>query len=374
MKIVIDARHSGPSATGIGRYTAHLLEELQKCDTKNEYVVFFQRSGGAHFKLLAPNFRKRIVDAPIYSVKEQILVPKALWEEKPDLVHFPHLNVPVFYFGKFVVTIHDLIISEFGGTNATTLPLPLYWIKRLGYHLALGKAVYASQRVFVPSEFVKEKILEHFKIPAEKIVVTYEAGTLSRVVGRSRGERRVENVASRFKLARPFFLYVGNVYPHKNMIRLLDAVGMVGANLVVVSPRNFFLERLEREVVRRGLGRYVRILGFVSDTDLIDLYREAEALVFPSLSEGFGLPAIEAMALGCPVVLAKASSLPEVGGRAALYFDPLDPSSIAAALKEVLGNEALRRRLSEKGKRRAKKFSWEKMAKETLAVYEEAFG
>ncbi len=372
MKIVIDARHFGPAATGIGRYTGHLLNELQRLDRKDEYVILLQKDGFNSFTPTAPNFRKKLVDAPIYSLKEQLLVLKALWEEKPDLVHIPHFNVPVLYFGKFIVTIHDLIVSEFGGTGATTLPKPLYWLKRLGYNLALRKAIHASEKILVPSKYVKEKILQYFDVPKEKIVVTYEAGELSLSPARTEEERRLENAVSRFKLSKPYFLYVGNVYPHKNVSRLIDAVGKVGASLVIVSPRNVFLERLGREVIWKGLGKYVRILGFLSDLDLIDLYREAEALVFPSLSEGFGLPAVEAMSLGCPVVLAKATSLPEVAADAALYFDPLNPDDIAGKLKQVLGSETLRKKLVERGLKRAKKFSWESMAKETLATYQEA--
>lgn len=369
LKIVIDARHFGPSATGIGRYTAHLLGELQKLDKKNDYVIFFQKSNIDLFKPTSPNFSKKLVDAPIYSVREQVLVPKALAEEKPDLVHFPHFNVPVFYFGKFVVTIHDLIVSEFGGTKVTTLPLPLYWVKRLGYHLALRKAILSSQKILVPSEFVKNKILTQFKVPEEKIIVTYEAGEISKIAVRTEEERRVEDVVQRFKLAKPFFLYVGNVYPHKNLSRLLDAIGLAKANLVIVSPRSFFLERLEKEIVQKGLGKYVRLLGFVSDVDLVDLYKEAEALVHPSLSEGFGLPPIEAMALGCPVVLARVSSLPEIGGKAALYFDPYDPKDMAGKLRKILEDKNLKKDLRERGLKRAKKFSWKKMAEQTLEVY-----
>lgn len=378
IKIVIDARHFGPSATGIGRYTAHLLGELQKLDgstgspqgSKNEYVIFLQKSNIDLFRPTSPNFSKKLVDAPIYSVKEQLLVPKALAEENPDLAHFPHFNVPVSYFGKFVVTIHDLIVSELGGNKATTLPLPLYWIKRLGYNLALRKAIFSSQKILVPSKFVKGKILARFKIPEEKIVVTYEAGKVSESAGRTAEERKVEDVVQRFRLTKPFFLYVGNVYPHKNVSRLLGAVGLVKANLVIVSPRNFFLERLEKEIVQKRLGKYVRLLGLVSDVDLVDLYKEAEALVHPSLSEGFGLPPVEAMALGCPAVLADASSLPEIGGEAALYFDPYDPKDMAEKMARVLGSKAVRQKLIRKGLARAKKFSWEKMARETLRVYE----
>jgi len=398
-RIVYDARHFGPGATGIGRYSQHLLEELQGLDKKNEYFIFLQKKNFDLFSPQASNFKKVLVDAPIYSFKEQLFVLLKLLKIRPDLVHFPHFNFPILYPGKFVVTIHDLIVSDFGGakaseqsrasfggTGVTTRPKPLYWIKRLGYHLVINQAVKRARRILTPSNYVRGRIIGEFKVPREKVVVTWEAADLLPSKARSAEEAGVENVLGRLGLEKPFFLYVGNVYPHKNVSRLIEAIvilntrrlanrvqyGRGGVGLVVVGAKDVFKKRLEREIAEKGALKYVTLTDYVTDADLIDLYRQAEAYVHPSLSEGFGLPPVEAMSLGTPVVEARASALPEVGGDAAIYFDPFDPEDIADKLGEILGNEALRQKLAKKGRARAEKFSWRRMAEQTLKAYESA--
>lgn len=370
MRIVYDARHFGPGATGIGRYSHFLLTELQKLDDKNEYFVLLQKKNFDSFALTAPNFQKILVDIPIYGAREQLLLPSKILSLKPDLVHFPHFNVPVFYPGRFIVTIHDLIVSEFGGRRATTHPLPLYLIKRLGYHLTITSAVKRAAKIITPSNYVKNRMVAAFGVPGEKVAVTYEAAALPSTQARTRKEAEVENVLGRLRIQKPYLLYVGLVSPHKNVSRLLEAIAVTKTHLVIVSPRTVFIERLKDEIAQKGVGKYVQLVGYVSDPDLIDLYRQAYALVFPSLSEGFGLPAVEAMSFGCPVLCSNVSSLPEVAGEAALFFDPYDPRDIAEKITQILKDKKLRAGLVKKGLAQAKKYSWETMAKQTLRVYE----
>ena len=384
MRIGIDARFFGPEGTGIGRYTQKLIENLEKIDpstgsgqAKNEYVIFLRKE---NFNLYHPantNFHKDLADIPWYGVKEQILLPTIFGKEKLDLLHVPHFNVPIFYRGKFVITIHDLIKNEWGGTEATTRGPLEYRVKRLGYNFVIRCAVHRARAIITPSNYVKDRLMELFKVNPAKIIVTYEAGAISRG-GRTAAERKVEDVLGRLRVTKPYFLYVGNVYPYKNVGRLLEAVKILNeklnkrVQLVLVGARDVFRERLKREIVEKDALKHVVLTGYISDPDLVDLYQGAEAYVQPSLSEGFGLTSVEAMSLGTPVVEAKASCLPEIAGDAALFFDPYDPKDMAEKLRRILGDEGLRQKLAKRGLARAKRYSWETMARQTLSVYEDA--
>jgi hypothetical protein len=173
MKILIDARLYGPSDTGIGRYTQKLVENLIKIDTKNNYLILLRKD---NYELLnfPKNWTKILTDIKHYSFEEQIKLPIILYNLKPDLVHFPHINVPILYFGKFVVTIHDMIMHKFKSGTATTRKFPVYQIWRLGYHIAFLKAVYGSKKIIVPATEVKKEIINFYKINPKKVEVTYE--------------------------------------------------------------------------------------------------------------------------------------------------------------------------------------------------------
>lgn len=173
MKIGIDARLL--SQTGVGRYTQELVANLVKIDKENQYLLFLRKKEYGNFKLPGPNFEKRLADIRWHSLKEQILMPFILWREHLDLVHFPYFSVPIFYPGKFVVTIHDLILDHFETGQATTLPWFLYKIKRLGYKLVIWVALHRAVKIITVSEATKNKIVEHYKINPGKVVVTYEA-------------------------------------------------------------------------------------------------------------------------------------------------------------------------------------------------------
>ena len=376
MRIGIDARSFGTGmATGIGRYVQELIQNLEKLDRKNQYVIFLRKENFNLYQPRSKNFSKVLADVPWYGVKEQVLLPAIFSSQGLDLMHFPNLNVPLLYSGKFVVTIHDSILLNLSGRDASTLPLPVYLIKKLGLRLSFWKAATKSSAILTPSKFVKDDLSKSFKLNPEKFFVTYESGNLAGK-GRTDEERKIENVLERYKVTPPFFTYIGNLYPHKNISRLLDAIKILNedlrrdAQLVLVGKHDAFAARLAGEIIRKGVLKYVLMAGYMPDADYADLLKESAAYVHPSLSEGFGLGSVEAMSLGVPVVQSNASCLPEICGDAALYFDPYDPKDMAAKLAKILGNERLRKQLSKKGLARAKRFSWEKMAKETLKVYE----
>lgn len=173
MKIVIDARLFGPKNTGNGRYTEELIKNLSQIDVNNQYYILLRKDVFNNLKL-PNNFNKILADFKHYSFDEQFKLPFLLYNLKPNLVHFPHFNVPLFYFGKFVVTIHDLIMHKFVDGSATTRKFPIYQIWRLGYHLSFLKAVYGASKIIVPSKTVKKEVLDYYKIDKEKVEVTYE--------------------------------------------------------------------------------------------------------------------------------------------------------------------------------------------------------
>ncbi|NIO20336.1 MAG: glycosyltransferase, partial [Candidatus Aenigmarchaeota archaeon] len=193
MRIGIDARFLGPAGTGIGRYTQRLLENLEQIDKENEYSVFLRRENFNLYKTANRNFRKVLADIPWYGIREQTTLPGIFKREELDLLHALHFNVPILYRGKFVVTIHDLIKTDWGGRGATTKSPLEYQVKRLGYHLVIRSAVGRAKKILTPSNYVKNRVVEVFGVDPGKVVVTYEAGTLLGK-GRTAVERKVEDV------------------------------------------------------------------------------------------------------------------------------------------------------------------------------------
>ena len=375
MRIGIDARIWGSPSRGVGRYIQNLVENLEKIDRKNQYFIFLREHGFNSYQPENKNFHKVLADVTWYGAKEQVMMPGIFSASNLDLLHVPHFNVPFLYQGKMVVTIHDLTMLKFGGRETSTLPAPIFLIKRAGLRFILQDAAQRAAAVITFSQFVKDDIVKTFGIPAKKISVTYEAGILAGK-GRADRERKVEDVLGKYRITKPYFLYVGAFYPHKNVDRLVEAVKILNekmkkpSQLILAGRKDAFLERVVRKALEVGALKYISLTDHVTDADLIDLYREAEAYVQPSLSEGFGLQTVEAMALGVLVVQSNTSCLPEIGGEAALYFDPDDSRDIADKLAKLLGNKKFRQGLVKKGLARAKDFSWEKMARETLKVYE----
>lgn len=373
MKIVIDARFLGPEGTGVGTYVENLVENLSQIDSKNEYIILLKKSNFHLFNPKGDNFKKIEVNAHWYSVKEQVLIPLAIFREKPDLVHFPHFNVPLAWRGKFVVTVHDLTISEYGRTISTSKFYPAYLAKRFFYNLTLRKALFSSQKILVPSNLVKKDLIKNFKLLKNKVAVTYEAADEFFIkYGKktiSEGEER--KVMATYGVKKPFILTVGIPFPQKNIVKVLEALTTLPKelSLVHVSARNKFSENLMETSSRFKVDKRFVQTGRVTNEDLSILYKGAEALVFPSLSEGFGLPGLEAMASGCPVIVSDIEVFKEVYGDAALYFNPKNNLDLANKIESIIQNDELKDEQIKKGLKQVKKYSWEKLAKETLKIY-----
>jgi glycosyltransferase involved in cell wall biosynthesis len=366
VKIGIDARND---QTGVGRYTFSLIRELAKLDRENEYVLFLRRERCAELELPGPNFRAVEAEIPWFTLREQVRLPRLISRERLDLVHYPHVTVPLLSTTPFVVTIHDLnyldapAISE-GEPGRSRVRLAAL---RAGYRIELLK-VRRARRLIAVSEHTRDTLLQALDVEPARIVVTYEAADPPGAVEPDAA------VLERHGLDEPFLLYVGSAYPYKNLGRLIEAFARVDGThrLVLAGDHEQFAATLKERAAALGLGARVVFPGPVSDAELAALYGGALAYAFVSLGEGFGLPGLEAMAAGVPVVAARARSLPEIYGDAARYCDPLDVDSIASALSEVADDDLLRARLVALGRQRAAEFSWTRTAEQTLAVYREA--
>jgi len=365
--IVFDARMYGLKHAGIGRYVKNLLLAFKGLEKEFSFKLLVREEDlGEIKKDLGDFYQYYPLKSPHYSLSEQREVSKVLKKLKPDLVHFPHFNVPVFYRGKYVVTIHDLIKHFYRGKETTTKSPFLYWPKYWGYRLVVKRAVKRAQKIIVPSFWWREKLGEIYRGSKSKIEVTWEAVDPSFLKKEEIGKKKKEGILEKYNLNdKQFFVYTGSVYPHKNIERLVKALRQLkrdGIYLAVVCSRSIFRDRLEKIVKALGMDGRVKFLGFVPDLELKVLYGKAIALAHPSLMEGFSLTGLEAMSVGCPVLSSNSSCLPEIYQKSVLYFDPLRVKEIKQAMEEILTDKILRKKLITRGKKQVAKYSWEKTA------------
>lgn len=367
MKILIDARLYGSENAGLGRYIINLILELSKIDSKDEYVILLRKK---YFDslILPKNWKKVLADFRHYSFREQIFLPGIIRKENPDITHFPHFNVPVFYSGKYVVTIHDLLMHTQKGLAATTLSAPFYFIKRLAYKFVFDTAVKKSRTIIVPSNAVRDDLEKVYKGVSEKIVVTYEGF-----------DTKISKTGS-VKMNPPYFVYAGNAYPHKNLERLIKAIVFLNHNrdkkvyLAIASARNIFTARTQNLINELKAKEFVKLLGFVPDNELGSLYKNSLGFVFPSLSEGFGLPGLEALNVGTLLLASQIPVFKEIYGSHAIYFNQLDFTSIEKAMINAIETKLEdRRKMIEEGQKFVKKYSWSKMTKETSKIYKDIY-
>lgn len=376
MRIGIDARFFGPVGKGLGRYTERLIQNLERVAGEHEFVVFLRKENFGLYRPSSPRFRKVLADFPWYSLAEQLRFPPLIRRERVDLMHFPHFNVPIAVPCPFVVTIHDLILLRYPTRRASRLNAPTYAVKYAAYRWVIGRAVRRARRIITVSECVKRDIVEAFRIPPERVSVTYEASDPPSPADAGYGGASPPADLKTKGITKPFFLYVGNAYPHKNLETLLAVFKKLrrdglDAQLVLVGKRDYFYDRLRGEAGALGLlaANDVIFYGFAEEPELAELYRRARAYVFPSLLEGFGLPPLEAMRWATPVAASNSSCLPEILNDAAAYFNPKNEEEMAAVMKRVFADEALRAELSVKGPWRAAAFSWKDCAEKTYEIY-----
>jgi glycosyltransferase involved in cell wall biosynthesis len=364
VRIAIDARKLHDY--GIGTYVRNLVREFARQDSPEHYVLICRPDDVDFVQSLGPRFEPLVNQSPSYSAREQLSVPLDLRRARVQLFHAPHYVVSPLTTGPVVVTIHDCIHLRF----------PQYLPNRAASmyartFMALGAR--RASRIITVSQASKDDIQHYLHAPADKIDVIHN-GLDSRFL-EPPDEAEVARVRDRFILNAPFVLYAGNIKPHKNVDRLIEAFAIMRRNgdedvkLLIIGDELSKYPGLRRLVHRHHLHQQVRFLGFVPANTLAALYRLAKVFVFPSLSEGFGFPPLEAMASGTAVITSNVSSLPEVVGDAAVLIDPLDPVALAAAMTRVLGDDDLRAELVRRGHLRVRAFSWARAADATRAVY-----
>jgi len=378
MRIGIDARLYGE--TGIGRYISNLIRELEILDQENEYIIFLTDEGSRLYSPKNNNFKKWILNVKWYSFEEQIYGLKEFWQARLDLLHVPHLNVPVLYNRKLVVTIHDLTMSNFTTLQNKGGMIPVEY-KKMAYEYVLKTAVTKSKRVITPSAAVADDLVRKYSIKPDKITVTYEGvdDHIIRNIPQDTGvlKTRLEE----FRINSDYFLYVGSAFEHKNLNLLVVAFNELlktqnlRLQLVFAGGKDRFVERLAAFTHALGLdGKVIYPTKYteskyLSDKDLAYLYKGAMAYVFPSLSEGFSITPLEAQAIGVPVLLSDIPVHREIFGDSVLYFNSKSNIDLTEKMQQMYKNKDFREALIDKGFENANKYSWKRMASQTLDVY-----
>jgi glycosyltransferase involved in cell wall biosynthesis len=378
MKIAIDARKWRDY--GIGTYVRNLVRHLAHLDRVTTYFLFCNQADEAELRDLAGNFVPVVDESDGYSFAEHVSIPRKLHRLGADLLHSPHYVLPLLCRRRAVVTIHDCIHLLF----------PEYLPNRMAFRYArfmMGSAIRRSALVFTVSEASRRDILRFYP-DADPDRIHVVPNAIDVALLEDPGEEEMDRVRERYQIRGRFVLYAGNVKPHKNLQRLISAFGLLkqrpgheDLKLLIIGEgeggeRDGIHKhgQLRRCVEAAGVRQDVRFFGFVPEHTLAALYRLASVFAFPSLYEGFGLPPLEAMACGTPVVTSRLSSLPEVVGDAALLVDPYRVEEIAHALERVLQDETLRADLVARGLVRARQFSWERSVRAIHAGYLKALG
>ena len=369
MRIAIDAHAVGSRLTGNERYIHNLGRQLLEVDQKNDYFLLFsQRHARARWQNGHANLHTCLVSPnPIWRLGVDI--PRQLHRIQPHVFHYQYTG-PLAPVGAGVVTIHDVSFEEH----------PEYFdtLMRLRLRLTVRRAVKTARTIITVSHFSKDAIVDLLRVPARKVkVIPNGVGPEFRPI---QDAGAILGCLERHKIRRPYLLAVGDISRRKNQLALVQGFAQWAKRrtsnehqLILVGKEGSEGEAVLAEAARQGLsGDRVRLTGYVPDEDLPYLYAGSDLLVNASLYEGFGLPLIEAMACGVPVIASRASCFPEVAADAARYMDPRNPSAIADAFEEVLGDSRLRQELLRKGFERSKAFRWETAARETLQVYTEA--
>lgn len=366
MHIVIDARIR---RTSTGRPVDRLLEYLPDVDKTNRYTVLVEpdddwKPKSRRFKTVPCKYRQFS-----FNPLQQLTFAWQLYKLKPDLAHFTMTGQqPIFYFGRQTTFTHDLTMYKY--VRAGRLPKWLHNLRMRGLKLIVWQAHRKSKMILVPTEYVRDAVAKLHLFTNRKLVITYEA---------SEPPIETKSVEPKDEIPEEFIMYLGTSFPHKNIERLIEAFGLLkpdrpALKLVLVGKREYHAKKLRRWAKSKPYYDDIIFTGFIPDAEAKWYYENARAYVFPSLSEGFGLPGLEAMAHGCPVVSSNATCLPEVYGEAAHYFDPENVADMAENINDVLKKEGLRTRLIENGYKQVKKFSWQKMAEQHLEVFNEVLG
>ncbi len=376
MRVAIDIRRIGDF--GVGTYIRNIIRALGRLDRDTKYIMIGAPDKVREIGPLPANFHSVTLLAPEVSISGCLEFRKILCRLGCDLVHIPHLSwLPQYLPCPYVMTVHDVLEHMYRARNHSGLRRSLH------FHLT-RRVLNGAARIFAVSNFTKKDVELLFNIPAEKIEVIYNAIDERFRQGHATDlDRQV--IAERYQVNYPFLLYAGRISPHKNVGRIIEAfsalkteLGKEGKfpdlKLIIIGDELSRQPELRRTVIRSAVQNDVRFLGFVPIEVLSIFYDTAKIFIFPSLYEGFGLPPLEAMSHGTPVVTSNTSSLPEVVGAAAVLVNPENVFEIMRALHRVLVDQSLRDRLKQRGYEQAARFSWETSARSLLDVYQQLGG
>jgi len=353
---------------GIGRYSLELAKKILEHDRANFYYLFvrnpakFEKAGFnlyGNVRIVRSNFRH-------YSVAEQTLFYWQLRRYRLDLVHFMNFNVPVLYNKPYIVTIHDVVHHKLPGNK------PVYFLHRLAYRYAIATAARKAKQIITVSNFSKRDIAITLRVPPDKIRVIYEA--TSPVAA---SDSDVVAVRQKYGLNKPYIIFVGVMERKKNLPLLAKGFDLLkekyhaNIQLALVGKIDRYYPEVLEQVRAIRYSRDLVLTGVVSDKEKFALYKGAELFVSASLLEGFGLPGVEAMSLGVPLVVSNTEVFNEIYDNAAIYFDPKDPADIAQKINLLLSDEKYRQLIANNAYARARIFSWDKAALQTIKVYNE---
>lgn len=362
MRIGIDIHAVGAHQTGNETYIKNIVSNL---DMDHELYLYYTRARRAALPEWKAHYRK--VRPHNALVRIPFSFPLALMRDKIDVAFFQYV-VPPLSPCKTVVVIHDISYEFF--------PEFFNPLSRKRMQTLIPISAKVSAQILTVSEYSKKQIVERYRVPEDKITVTHLA--VSDIFRKIEDEAVLDSCLQRFGLDQPYILAVGNLQPRKNITRLVRVYsklrhqGKIQQDLVLVGKLHYNAHEIFDAIREYKVEPFVKSTGYVSDEELVALYNRADIFAFPSLYEGFGLPAIEAMACGTPVLTSRVSSLPEVAGDAALYVEPASDEDLERQLLKLADDETLRQELVEKGKSQVKKFSWKQAAQQTLNVLEKA--
>jgi glycosyltransferase involved in cell wall biosynthesis len=355
--------------SGIGNYIEKILMEIKKREIKDRIILLGSNNYYDYSKI---NFKNNIfLSNGIISrnrifriLWEQIILPIKAKKNNIDILHCPAHVLPLFYSQKTVLTIHDLAFKLF--------PKAFKWQNRFYLNFIVPLSIKKADRIIAVSKNTKKDIIEEYNIDSNKIKVIYNG--VNEKYREIRDEIIINKVKEKYKLPKKFILYLGTLEPRKNIKRLIKAFNKVkksDTKLVIAGGKGWLYDDIFELVKTLNLENEIIFTGYVDEEDIVPLYNAATVFVYPSLYEGFGLPPLEAMACGTPVITSNVSSLPEVVGEAAITIDPYNIEDISSAIRKVLNSEKLKENLSKKGIQQSKKFSWKKTTEETLNLYRE---
>lgn len=363
-RIGIDGTPLLGERSGVGNYTGRLLAALLKTAPQWEYLLFSNRPLNGLEAELQNTTQVRRYFQPSRWLWMQTILPRSIRRSRVDLCHFTNALAPLWQPAPFVLTIHDASLYVYGHYHPRA--------RHLTMRLTLPIVARHASAIITVSNHSRDDLVRILGLPREKIHVVYEAA--ARCFRPVTDSTILSALRQKYRLPDKFVLFVGTLEPRKNLVRLVRALDRVRRQglvhkLILVGPMGWMMEDFEREVETLGLQDDVRYLGYVPGEDLPGIYSLAAAFAFPSLYEGFGLPPLEAMACGTPVLTSNRSSLAEVCGDAALLVNPDSEEAIADGLVCLLEDEALQQRLSQRGLKRVRRYSWERAARETASVY-----